>query len=278
MKISQLSDYIILLIYALTILLFSSFKVELIDRNTTIIEEDYKLTKPSGLIFNNGIAHKRLSYDSVLVSLSKKARMITISPNTYENRLLASNLSSKLKQGTSFDTLVENLNKDIQNSLITMDLKKDPPGLYFQEFEEFVFQQDTSDIGWVSSELGLLIVQVLDRDSNKTIVRHSVYDYKKPFSGKVTEYNQKGGVIKSNWKNGLRNGRTIEYWNKTQIKIDAKFNRGKHSNYYREFYQNGQLKAEIIYDEGGKTSDKRWDMYGKLIWNTDDNKFKVIID
>ena len=61
----------------------------------------------------------------------------------------------------------------------------------------------------------------------------------------------------------------FEYWENGEKKIEALFKNGVKSQYYREWFNNGQIKFEELFDGEKLKSSKVWDYNGELLSESD---------
>lgn len=74
-----------------------------------------------------------------------------------------------------------------------------------------------------------------------------------PFSGEVRYFFSDDKIFRViNYKNGKKNGKSIEYYKGGGIKSMELYNKGELNGVAREFYENGNYKKEVYYKEGKK--------------------------
>lgn len=96
-------------------------------------------------------------------------------------------------------------------------------------------------------------------------------------NGKYIKYDSKGRIEKFiEYKNGMVDGVYKEFY-KGQILLDKKYKNNEEYGLTKMYYQNGNIKKEIMYDKGHKLWDKSYSEEGKLkIYNIYDEKYSKV--
>jgi hypothetical protein len=237
----------------------------------------YNYTKPKELKILDGVAYKLIKKDIISASDSVETRFIFLGEKNKNAIELAKLLTEQLRKGADFDSIsqIHRFNKD-------QDISKDYTGWFskgkkWPEYEQFCFSQDSNRIGWTVIDFGVIMIEILNKSNSKTTFEVPVYDFSKGFTGKVRDINDNKELISvSKWKNGLRSGISIEYWPNGKKKIEALYKAGEKWSFYREWFKNGQIKSEDLYNKGIWIESRLWNFNGKLISNTN-NKNSIPI-
>lgn len=96
-------------------------------------------------------------------------------------------------------------------------------------------------------------------------------------NGKYIKYDSEGRIEKLiEYKNGMVDGVYKEFY-KGQILLDEKYKNNQEYGLTKIYYQNGNIKKEIMYDEGYKLWEKSYSEEGKLkIYNIYDEKYSEL--
>ena len=96
-------------------------------------------------------------------------------------------------------------------------------------------------------------------------------------NGKYIKYDSKGRIEEFiEYKNGMVDGVYKEFY-KGQILLDKKYKNNEEYGLTKMYYQNGNIKKEIMYDKGHKLWDKSYSEEGKLkIYNIYDEKYSKV--
>lgn len=240
--------------------------------NNDVYNVVYTPIIPSKLTVKDGLAYFNYKTDTVVVPDSVNTRFIFLGKKSEEVIDRAKMLVDKLSRGENYDSLllIYRANKD-------QEISKNYTGWFtvgkmLPEYEKFSFTQESDNYGYVETDYGVFVIEIMSRSLSQSKTNFEVpnYDFSNPFTGEIEEYYETGQLVsKSQWENGLRNGKTIEYWENGEKKIEALFKNGVKSQYYREWFNNGQIKFEELFDGEKLKSSKVWDYNGELLSESD---------
>jgi antitoxin component YwqK of YwqJK toxin-antitoxin module len=244
----------------------------------TTYNVQYSLIVPKELKIIDSCAHKLIRNDTMLVADSVKTRYILLGVKNQKSIETATFIKAELERGANFDSLAliyeKDKNTDISHNYTGWFTK----GKMLIDYELFCFTQDSQKIGWVNTPFGLILIQILDKSSGKMKLEVPIYNLSTPFTGRLKEFSPKGQLISvSSWKEGLRDGLTIDFWDNGRKKIQAVFKSGHIWKYYEEWFNNSQIKMKDTFKNGKWKSSKVWKYNGKLISN-DNSKTSIKVE
>ena len=271
-------NFIYILIFILPFSLIAQDETGKINGNTYNVI--YNLKKPENLFFkNDGLAYKIITVDTINSPDSVNTRYILLGARNFKTVELAKKLVLDLRKGSNFDSIAmiyrTNRDYDISENYTGWFTK----GKMVRKYELFCFAQDSQRIGWIDTEFSVFLIEILAKSSSNSKLTIPIYE-NTPFTGQVKDLDSNSNLISvSNWKDGLRHGKTIEYWENSRKKIESYFVEGKKNKYYKEWFNNGQIKHEVIYQKGKWKKSKLWNYDGELISNSNSkNSIKIDID